>query len=97
MARAGPRVPAMGLQQRPKLDTQTYEMEKVRGLFFSGGWAGKRPAALFLHDSVAITAALLRGLAFTYRAMREKRTHVFACIYRFFVGFNMFCICYLSL
>ena len=30
MARAGPRVPAMGLQQRPKLDTQTYEMEKVR-------------------------------------------------------------------
>ena len=29
MARAGPRVPAMGLQQRPKLDTQTYEMEKV--------------------------------------------------------------------
>ena len=33
MARAGPRVPAMGLQQRPKLDTQTYEMEKVR--FFS--------------------------------------------------------------
>ena len=33
MARAGPRVPAMGLQQRPKLDTQTYEMEKVaRGI-----------------------------------------------------------------
>ena len=31
MARAGPRVPAMGLQQRPKLDTQTYEMEKVLG------------------------------------------------------------------
>ena len=30
MARAGPRVPAMGLQQRPKLDTQTYEMEKVQ-------------------------------------------------------------------
>ena len=29
MVRAGPRVPAMGLQQRPKLDTQTYEMEKV--------------------------------------------------------------------
>ena len=24
MARAGPRVPAMGVQQRPKLDTQTY-------------------------------------------------------------------------
>ena len=32
MARAGPRVPAMGLQQRPKLDTQTYEMEKVHAL-----------------------------------------------------------------
>ena len=32
MARAGPRVPAMGLQQRPKLDTQTYEMEKVHDI-----------------------------------------------------------------
>ena len=36
MARAGPRVPAMGLQQRPKLDTQTYEMEKVGAMHASG-------------------------------------------------------------